>query len=71
MGKFQLKRAIHDFNMAWRKLVPPKWRLRVTEEDGIYTLWNAERKLYTAWGIQDMASTLMILNNLWAEELPA
>ena len=71
MSKFQLKRLVHDMNMAWRAIVPSKWRLRLTEENGVLTLWNAERRVHTAWCVDDMWSTLLLLNRLWAQELPA
>lgn len=71
MGKFQLKRCVHDFNMAWRKLVPSKWRLRLTEDKGRYTLWNAKERMYTARDAEDMKSALLLLCELWGQELPA
>ncbi len=71
MGKFKLRQCVHAFNMAWRKLVPSKWRLRLMENGGVYQLWNQERPIYTAWDAQDMANTLLLLNSIWERELPA
>ena len=71
MGKFQLKRAIHDFNKAWRFYVPSKWRLRITEDRGWYTLWNAERCVYVSPDADAVARTLELLCSIWTEELPA
>lgn len=71
MGKFQLKRCVHDFNMAWRKLVPQKWRLRLTEDKGWYTLWNTERRVYVSPDADAVARTLELLCSIWEKEVPA
>ena len=65
-SKFQLKRMVHRFNMAWRKYVPAGWRLRLTENRGVYTLWNAQRMVYVAKDAVGVSLALMSLNTAWA-----
>ena len=71
MSKIRLRRAVHRFNMAWRKLVPAKWRLRVTEDRGIFTLWNAEKRIYIACSATSVLETLGQIGNIWAANPPA
>ena len=72
MGKFKLRQCVHAFNMAWRKLVSSKWRLRVTEEKpGVYALWNQKGRIFVGWDAESVANTLLLLNRIWERELPA
>ena len=71
MSTTTLKRMCHDFNMSWRDIVPTKWRLRVTEENGIYRIWNAVGLVYMTAFADDVMNTLLLLNEIWEKELPA